>query len=150
MKLDLSNLLKKEEPPFKSLDEAKEYVAKYTLNFINIELEGTPKDQWEKTLETWTKICGFAKSLIKVSENQRREIYRRYNFDAMMEGIVEDLIKTLYGFYSLGIIKPDEKPYKVLEVAVELVEREKDLIERERLNPEALEFIKEYIKKKKG
>jgi len=66
MGLDLSSLLKKDEPPFKSLDEAKEYVVKYTLNFINIELEGTPKDQWEKTLETWTKICGFTKSLIKV------------------------------------------------------------------------------------
>lgn len=60
------------------------------------------------------------------------------------------MIRTLYGFYSLGIVKPDEKPYKVLEVAVELVEREKDLIERERLNPEALEFIKEYIKKEKS
>ena len=148
MKVDLSNLLKKEETPFKSVDEAKDYVARYTLSFINIELEGTKREEWEKTLETWCRMCEFAKSLLKLPEEKRKELYRKFGFDTMMEGIMEDLVKVLYGFYSLGILKEKERAYKVLERAVELIENEENLIERERLNREALKFIKEFIRRK--
>jgi len=147
MKLDLTTFLKRQELPFKSLDEAKEYVAKYTLNFINIELEGLPKEEWEKTLSTWVKIFVFAKSLLKLPEEKRKEIYKKYNFDAMMEGIMEDAVKVLYGFYSLGILKPEEKPHKALEKAVELVENEEEILKMEGIKKENLEFIKEFLKK---
>jgi len=147
MKLDLTSFLKREEPPFRSLEEAKEYVAKYTLSFINIELEGLPEREWEKTLSTWVKIFAFAKNLLKLPEEKRKEVYRKYRFDTVMEGVMEDAVKVLYGFYSLGILKPEEKPQKVLERAIELVEGEEELLKREGIKKENLEFIKDFLKK---
>ncbi|RUM31743.1 MAG: hypothetical protein DSY32_00865, partial [Aquifex sp.] len=125
----------------------KEYVAKYTLSFINIELEGLPEREWEKTLSTWVKIFAFAKNLLKLPEEKRKEVYRKYRFDTVMEGVMEDVVKVLYGFYSLGILKPEEKPQKVLERAIELVEGEEELLKREGIKKENLEFIKDFLKK---
>lgn len=143
----MSTFLKRDELPFRSLEEAKEYVAKYTLNFINIELEGLPKEEWENTLKTWVKIFAFARELLKLPQERRKEVYRKYNFDSMMEGIMEDTVKVLYGFYSLGILKPEDKPHKALEKATELIENEEELLKREGIKRENLKFIKEFLKK---
>ena len=148
MKLDLTGLLKREELPFRSVDEAKDRVAKYIVSFIHIELEGLPKEEWEKTLNTWVKIIGFAKNLVKVPEEKRREIYRKYNFDTMMEGIMEESVKTLYGFYSLGIAKPEDKPEEILKKIVELIYGNKEIYEREKFKEEVINYIKEFLEQR--
>ncbi len=150
MKLDLTGLLKREELPFRSVDEAKNRVAKYIVSFIHIELEGLPKEEWEKTLNTWIKIIGFAKNLVKVPEEKRREIYRKYNFDTMMEGIMEESVKTLYGFYSLGIAKPEDKPEEILKKIVELIYGNKEIYEREKFKEEVINYIKEFLEQRAG
>ena len=150
MKLDLTGLLKREELPFRSVDEAKDRVAKYIVSFIHIELEGLPKEEWEKTLNTWIKIIGFAKNLVKVPEEKRREIYRKYNFDTMMEGIMEESVKTLYGFYSLGIAKPEDKPEEILKKIVELIYGNKEIYEREKFKEEVINYIKEFLEQRAG
>ncbi len=150
MKLDLTELLKREELPFRSIDEAKDRVAKYIVSFIHIELEGLPKEEWEKTLNTWIKIIGFAKNLVKVPEEKRREIYRKYNFDTMMEGIMEESVRTLFGFYSLGIAKPQDKPEDILKKIINLIYGNREIYERERFREEIINYIKEYLEKRKG
>lgn len=150
MKVDLTGLLKKEDLPFRSIDEAKDRVAKYIVSFIHIELEGLPKEEWEKTLNTWIKIIGFAKNLVKVPEEKRREIYRKYNFDTMMEGIMEESVRTLFGFYSLGIAKPQDKPEDILKKIINLIYGNREIYERERFREEIINYIKEYLEKRKG
>ena len=147
MKLDLSNMLKTQEAPFKTLDEAKNRVAKYLLSFIHIELEGLPREEWDKTLKTWEKICEFSKSLVRLPEEKRKEIYRKFNFDTMMEGVCEEVVKTLYGFYSLGIMKPQEPAKNVIRKSVQLIEGNKEIYEREKFKDEIINYIKEFFEK---
>ncbi len=147
MKLDLSNMLKTYETPFKTVDEARERVAKYLLSFIHIELEGLPKEEWEKTLKTWEKICEFSKSLVKLPEEKRKEVYRKFNFDPMMEGICEEVVKTLYGFYSLGIMKPHEPAKNVIRKSVQLIEGNKEIYKREKFKDEIINYIKEFFER---
>lgn len=148
MRLDLTRLLKGKELPFRSIDETRDRVAKYIVSFIYIELEGLPKEEWEKTLNTWVKIIGFAKNLVKVPEEKRREIYRKYNFDTMMEGIMEESVRTLYGFYSLGIAKPQDKPEDILKKIIELIYGNREIYEREKFREEVINYIKEYLGRK--
>ena len=147
MKKDLTNLLKKETVPpgFENLDSAKEYLARYLLNYINIELEGLPKEEWEKTLITWAKMCAFARSLIPKSEEERQKLYEKFNFDLMMQGIAEDLRQTFIGMLSLGILKEKDPPYRLILKAAELVKGNEELIKRWELNPEIVDFIHEFF-----
>lgn len=144
MKLDLTNLLKREELPFKTLEEARERVARYIISFIHIELEGLPRTEWEKTLNTWLKILNFAKSLVNLPEEKRREVYRKYKFDTMMEGIMEESVKTLYGLFSLGLAKPENSPKEMFEKIVNLVYEKKEIYERERFKEEIIDYLKKF------
>jgi hypothetical protein len=126
---------------FENLEAAREYVARYLLNYISLELQGLPKEEWEKTLRVWKRICRFADSLTNLPDEKRKEIYRKNNFDMMMEGIAEDVRHTLIGMRSLGILKKDDPPEKLLERAVELVRERKDLLRRWEIDPAAFEFM---------
>ena len=143
MKKDLTNLLKKETVPpgFESLDSAKEYLARYLINYINIELEGLPREEWEKALTTWAKICAFAKSLIPKSEEERNRLYEKFGFDLMMQGIAEDVRLTFIGMFSLGILKESDPPHTLILKATELIKGDKELMKRWELNPEIVDFI---------
>lgn len=147
MKKDLTNLLKREERPvgFETLDNAKEYVARYLLNYIYIELEGLPRKEWEKTLETWAKMCAFAKGLIRKEEKDRKDIYERFGFDMMMEGIIEDLRKTFIGMLSIGILKENEPPHNLIVKAAELIKEDENLMKRWELDPKVVRFIYEFF-----
>jgi hypothetical protein len=149
MKKDLSHLLKKEEKVwgFEDLRSAKEYVAKYMLNYIHMELENLDTSQWDKTLTTWAKICGFSKALLDKGELQRKELYKRFNFDIMMEGIAEDIRHTLMGFLSLGILKADEPPYMLIPRAVELIIEEKELLQQHQLREDILRYILSFFER---
>ena len=149
MKIDLTGLLKREEPPFRSLEEAKDRVARYLLSFIHIELEGLPKKEWDKTLNTWLKIIGFAKNLVRLSEEKRREIYGKYKFDGIMEGIMEESVKTILGLYLLGLSKPQDEPKEILRKIIELIYGDKEIYEREKFKEEIIDYIKEFLEKKR-
>lgn len=150
MKKDLTNLLKSETVPpgFESLDSAKEYVARYLINYINIELEGLPREEWEKTLSTWAKICAFSKSLIPKSEDERNKLYEKFGFDMMMQGIAEDVRLTFIGMLSLGILKESEPPQNLILRAVELIKDEDELLKKWELNPEIVRFIRDFYSSK--
>lgn len=152
MKKDLSNLLKKETlpPGFESIDNAKEYLARYLINYINIELQGLPKEEWVKTLETWGKICAFSKGLIQKSEEERHKLYGKLGFDMMMQGIAEDVRQTFIGMLSLGILKESEPPQNLILRAVELIKDNYDLLKRWELSPEIVNFIYNFFSKNAG
>ncbi|NPA33162.1 MAG: hypothetical protein GXO04_06005 [Aquificae bacterium] len=141
MKIDLTERLR-DEPPFRTHQEAKEHVARYLLSFINIELEGLPRSEWERAIGTWKRMCLLAHALSKKPEEARRAFYKKNKFDLMMEGIMEELIRTLTGFYALGILKEDEEPSLLLRRATELVEKDGELIRKFALSPEVLSFVK--------
>jgi len=150
MKKDLTNLLKKEEVPpgFETLENAKEYLARYLLNYINIELEGLPKEEWDRTLTTWAKMCAFAKSLIPKPEQERNELYKKFEFDIMMQGIAEDLRQTLIGMLRLGLMSEKDPPHLLLLKATELVKDDKDLLRRWELNPEIINYLYNFYSSK--
>ncbi len=143
MKKDLTHLIRREEavPGFEDIASAKEYVARYLLNYINIELEGLPKEEWDRTLETWAKMCAFARGLIGKGEKERSELYKRFRFDMMMQGIMEDLRNTFIGMLRLGILKENDPPHLLLLKAVELVREDRELQRRWELNPETVDYL---------
>jgi len=147
MKKDLTNLLKKEEVPpgFESLEDAKEYVARYLINYINIELEGLPEGEWENTLSTWAKICAFSKSLIPKTEQERQKLYEKFGFDMMMQGIAEDVRQTFIGMLSMGVLKDKDPPHNLILRAVELIKDEEELIKKWELNPKIVRFIYNFF-----
>ena len=149
MKRDLTDLLRSEEDlsGFEDLQSAKEYLVRYPLSYVAIELSGLPKEEWERTLKTWIKICAFAKSLLDKSEPQRRELYRKFNFDPMMEGIAEDLRKTFLGMVKLGLLKKEDPPHRLLKKALELVRGEEDLFKRWELDTEIVSFMDSFFKR---
>ncbi len=124
MKKDLSSLLKPADDSIPNGDFISErtsanYVAKYLIGYIVLELQNLPKDHWEKTLKTWIMIISLAKSL---QTNMQRELYYRQNkFDMVMEGITEDVIHTINGFQSIGLLKKDFKPYELIQKSLELM-----------------------------
>ncbi len=151
MKKDLTHLLRKEEPlqGFEDLKSAKEYLARYLLNYINLELQGLPKEEWERTVRTWVRIVGFGKSLISKSETERRDIYRRYNFNMMMEGIAEDVRRTVMGLMRLGLVRKEDPPDRILLKAVDLVIGEEDLLRTWDLDPDVVRFLRDQLSEKK-
>ena len=150
MKKDLTNLLKRETVPpgFESLDSAKEYLARYLINYINIELEGLPKEEWERALTTWAKICAFSKSLIPKSEEERNKLYEKFGFDLMMQGIAEDVRLTFIGMLSMGLLKEEEPPHMLLVRALELIKDDEELLKKWELNPEIVRFIYDFYSSK--
>ena len=150
MKKDLSHLLKQTEriEGFEDTESAREYVARYLLNYISLEMSGLPREEWERTVNIWRKICNFAGSLIEMPEEKRQEIYRKNNFDMMMEGIAEDVRRTIMGLRSLYLLKPTDPPERALEVAIKLLEGREDLIQRWELNPEVIDFLKGFFTSK--
>ncbi len=147
MKKDLTNLLKKEEVPpgFENLDSIKEYVARYLISYIHIELEGLPKEEWEATLTTWAKICALAKSLIRKTEQERHRIYEKFGFDMMMQGIAEDLRQTFIGMMSAGILKESDPPHNLILKASILIKDDRDLLSRWELEPDIVKFIYDFF-----
>lgn len=137
MKKDLTSLLKSSDgfasnEDFISERTTADYVAKYLIGYIVLELQNLPKDHWENTLKTWIKIVSLAKSL---QNNMQRELfYRQNNFDMVMEGITEDIIHTINGFESIGLLDKDFKPYELIKKSLELIlkynkHKEHDLFE---------------------
>ncbi len=151
MRKDLTHLLRREEPleGFEDLESAREYVARYLLNYINLELGGLPREEWGRTVDTWVRICGFAMGLLSKSEEERRDLYRKFKFDLMMEGIAEDVRRTVLGFLRLGIIDRKSSPRDFLLRAVSLVKDREDLIRRWELDPEVIGFLWEHLSSKK-
>ena len=150
MKKDISHLLKRYEIPegFENINTAKEYVARYLLSYINIELEGLPREEWDKTLRTWAKICYFARDILSKSKGERSELYRKFNFDIVMQGIAEDVRKTLLGMLYLGLLDRKDPPHLLIPKAVELLEGEDELISRWELSTEIIKYIKEFFSHK--
>ena len=150
MKKDLSHLLKRIEKieGFEDTESAREYVARYLLNYMSLEMSGLPKEEWEKTALIWKKICIFAGSLTDMPEEKRQKIYRKNNFDMMMEGITEDVRRTIIGMRSLYLLKPSDSPEKAIEVALNLLEGREDLIRRWELDPEVIDFLRGFFTSK--
>ena len=149
---DLSHLLKGTQIPngFEGLDSAKEYVARYLINYINIELGGLPKEEWNKCLITWIKICSFAKSLIPKSDRERKKLYEDYGFDMIMEGIAEDVRHTAIGMVSMGILKENDPPHKLLLLALELIRDDQEMMEKWRLDKNIIEYMYEFFSSYSG
>jgi len=133
---------------FEDLESAREYLAKYLLNYIHIELDALPKEEWDKTLSTWAKICLFAKSLIDKSDEERKELYQKYNFDLTMIGIAEDVRHTLLGMYSLGLLKREENPAKLLPLSAKMVLEKQELLDSYGLKREIIEYVRDFFTKK--
>ncbi len=123
MKKDLTNLIQNDNvyqsSDFVSERTASDYVAKYLISYITIELQNLPKDQWEKTVKTWLKIIALAKSL--QNNLQRSLFYQENKFDMVMEGIMEDVIHTINGFQSINLISKDFKPYELIKTSLEII-----------------------------
>ncbi len=131
---------------FENIEAAREYLAKYLLNYIHIELESLPKEEWDKTLKTWAKMCMFAQSLVEKSDEERNKLYQKYNFDQVMIGVIEDLRHTIIGAKSLQIITPKDKAYKVIQKAIELVLEKEDMLKSLQLKKEILEHMLSFFK----
>jgi hypothetical protein len=132
---------------FEDVESAREYLAKYLLNYIHMELETLPKEEWEKTLTTWAKICMFASTLLNKKDQEREELYKKHNFDQVMIGIAEDVRHTLLGAYSLGILKDGEKPYQVIPKGVDLVLQKEELLTSYSLKKEVLDYIRDFFRR---
>jgi len=132
---------------FEDVESAREYLAKYLLNYIHMELETLPKEEWEKTLTTWAKICMFASTLLNKKDQEREELYKKYNFDQVMIGIAEDVRHTLLGAYSLGILKDGERPYQVIPKGVDLVLQKEELLTSYSLKKEVLDYIRDFFRR---
>ncbi|MFN3813860.1 MAG: hypothetical protein ACK4SM_04475 [Aquificaceae bacterium] len=126
---------------FEDAESAVRYFANYLLYYIHTELEALPKGEWDKTLDIWAKICNFASSFIDRDESQRHELYKKYKFDPMMVGIVEDLRHSLMGAYFLGLLGKKDPPYRLLEVAARMVLEREDLLQTYGLRRQILEYI---------
>ena len=136
MKQDLSHLLKNQ--PSQSFDpkSLREYLASTVLELIRLELENLPKEQWERTLSTWVKICRFAKDMEKKGEEERQRFYQRHNFDGMMVQITESLIEKLRLAYQTGLMSEKDKGERLIELALEGAPQE---------GSEALGFIRRFF-----
>lgn len=134
---------------FEDIESAREYLAKYLLNYIHMELETLPKEEWGKTLTTWAKICMFASTLLNKKDQEREELYKKHNFDQVMIGIAEDVRHTLLGAYSLGILKDGEKPYQVIPKGVDLVLQKEELLTSYSLRKEVLDYIRDFFRRKR-
>lgn len=123
MKKDISNLIKVENAyvsnDFISDRTAADYVAKYLIGYIVLELQNLPKNHWDNTIKTWIKIIALASSL---RDNMQRDLFYKQNkFDMVMEGITEDIINTINGFLSIGLLNKNFKPYELIKKSLEII-----------------------------
>jgi len=135
MKVDLTNLLRKEESNNWSEEDFKRYLKDSLIEIIRLELENLPKQEWEKTLKTWSKICSFADSLRHKEEKERQELYKRFNFDSVMVHITESVIEKLNMARSLGLLRKGDKPERIISLGLEVAE-----------GSEEISFMKRFFK----
>ncbi len=135
MKVNLTNLLRKEEPNNWSEEDFKRYLKDSLIEIIRLELESLPRQEWEKTIKTWSKICSFADSLRQKEEKERQELYKRFNFDSVMVHITESVIEKLNIAHSTGLLGRDDKPEKIIRLGLEVAE-----------DSEEVNFIKRFFK----
>lgn len=135
MKVDLTNLLRKEEPNNWSEEDFKRYLKDSLIEIIRLELESLPRQEWEKTLKTWCKICSFADSLRQKEEKERQELYKRFNFDSVMVHITESLIEKLNTARSMGLLREGDKPERIISLGLEVAE-----------GSEEISFMKRFFK----
>ncbi len=135
MKVNLTNLLRKEEPNNWSEEDFKRYLKDSLIEIIRLELESLPRQEWEKTLKTWSKICSFADSLRRKEEKERQELYKRFNFDSVMVHITESVIEKLNIAHSTGLLGRGDKPEKIIRLGLEVAE-----------DSEEVNFIKRFFK----
>lgn len=136
MKIDLSGLLRKEDNQGQRPEDFKAYLKSSLIDLIRLELENLPRDEWERTLHTWRKICAFCKSLMKKEEKERFELYKRFGFDQTMIHISESVIEKLQRAYSLGLLKEKDPPENIIKLG----------LEGEMENSEAVDFMKKFFK----
>ncbi len=135
MKIDLSNLLKGEGPTSWSKEDFKRYLKESLVEIIRLELGGLPKEEWERTLKVWSKICAFAQDLSKKGEKEREDFYKRFNFDSVMIHITEGIIEKLSIARSLGMLSEGERPDKLISLGLEVAE-----------DSEEIRFMKKFFK----
>ncbi len=135
MKVDLTNLLRKGEPSSWSEEDFKKYLKDSLIEIIRLELESLPRQEWEKTLKTWCKICSFADSLRHKEEKERQELYKRFNFDSVMVHITESVIEKLNMARSLGLLRKGDKPERIISLGLEVAE-----------GSEEISFMKRFFK----
>lgn len=132
MKLDLSNLIKTEtwtEESFKA------HLRSTLVELIKLELENLPREDWERTLRTWRKICAFCAQMKKRQEQERFELYKRFGFDPTMVHISESVVEKLRTAQELGLMKEGEPPDKIIRLGLEALQE----------SSETAEFIKRFF-----
>lgn len=120
MKVDLTGFLRKDSSGGWTEEDFKKHVKESLVELIRLELENMPRQEWDKTLRTWSKICSFADKLSKKEEKERQELYRKFQFDSMMVHITEGVVEKLEIARSLGLLKEGEKPEKLISLGLEL------------------------------
>ncbi|MFN4319258.1 MAG: hypothetical protein ACK4FY_02090 [Aquificaceae bacterium] len=136
MKIDLSNLLKKEDNQNWSPEGFKAYLKASLIEIIRLELENLPKEDWKRTLQTWRKICAFCKDMMKKGERERFELYQKFGFDQTMIHISESVIEKLQAAYSLGLLKEKDPPDYIIRLG----------LEDDKEGSEVISFMKEFFK----
>lgn len=140
---DLTNLMKTNVEPFSTKEYLIDYICKYLLNYINLELQNLPKDHWDKTISTWIKMLDLAFFLEKKTEDERKSMYEKWKFDMVMEGIIEDLITTVRGFQKLKLLKKNSGK-ELLKTSIDMV---KDIdYSVYDLNKEIITYIHNFLK----
>lgn len=126
MKQDLSHLLKAQ---YIDMDPEgfKKHLAQSILELIRLELQSLPREEWKRTVKTWSKICAFAKSMLSKSEPERFEFYKRHNFDPTMVHISESVIEKLQTAISLGLMSQEDKPDKIIRLALEVADQKDEI-----------------------
>lgn len=138
MKIDLSGLLKKEDSQSWTPEGFKAYLKSSLIDLIKLELENLPRDDWERTLHTWRKICAFCKSMMKKEEKERFDLYRKFDFDQTMIHISESVIEKLQTAYNLGLLKEKDPPDHIIRLG----------LEEDKEDSEAINFMKSFFKVK--
>lgn len=140
---DLTNLMKTNVEPFSTKEYLIDYICKYLLNYINLELQNLPKDHWDKTISTWIKMLDLAFFLEKKTEDERKSMYEKWKFDMVMEGIIEDLITTVRGFQKLKLLKKNSGK-ELLKTSIDMV---KDIdYSVYDLNKDIITYIHNFLK----
>lgn len=135
MMKDLSHLIKDSRP------DLREYLVKYLLSIINIEVTSLPPDSWEKTLQTWKKILLLADQLRQTEPSKRQELYGKWKMDGMMVSLLENLIDTINRARQEGLLKEKERAYHLLRLAAQYALEREDLLREEGISHQLLDLI---------
>ncbi|MCX8076804.1 MAG: hypothetical protein N3C57_07215 [Aquificaceae bacterium] len=104
------------------IEQFKLHVSKTLVEIIKLEMENMPEKEWQKTMQTWKKICAFCKSMMKKTEDDRHAFYRKFKFDPTMIHISESVIEILQTAYRLGLMKEKDPPEKIIQLGLEKTE----------------------------